>query len=332
MDVGPDRTGTFGPTERGEAGGGFRKEMPRRRRWKVKEWSASGSPPAEASTLARDGARSPEGDSYSVAETARALGLSTRRIRQLIEEGKLQAKRTTLGAFHVPVEQVFEEQRRRTDASKLQPGSRGPIEPSGPPAHGPVPRKVRVSAEDHGLEADRGDRARKPSATLVLGRPSGRLLGAVAAVALTAGIILGVALGTHLTPTGRGGARSPASSGEASAQRVVLLIDPPPLHGLRKPEGRVVDAFVPSDFTVRAGIPVQLTVFNYGDTPHTFTSSSLGVDVLIPPALQAGPSSVTVSFTPKRLGSFRWRCRVQCDPWSMTRQGYMRGTVTVVAA
>lgn len=312
--------------------------MGRYRRWIGKRRAASGGPGAETSRALGGDPLTPDEDTYSVTEAARILGLSSRRIRQMVEEGKLEAKRTSLGAFRLPGELVRQERRRRADTPKTfeQTTRRSELSPwprPSTPSPGRGSSEVSLSGKGDGSEADdrRWDRDH-PWA--ILGRRSSRLLvGFALAAALGAGLLIGLAHGGARSGATRGGPAGLASpSVPASAQRVVMLIDAPPLHGLRNPQGKLVDAFVPSDFTVRGGIPVLLTIFNYDDTPHTFTSPRLGVDALIPPARSGSPSSVTVAFSPSRQGVYRWRCRVPCDPWSMGRQGFMSGTVKVIAA
>lgn len=72
---------------------------------------------------------------------------------------------------------------------------------------------------------------------------------------------------------------------------------------------------------------------------HTFTISKLGVNVPIPGDAPKGRSDITVtfSFMTGNAGTYTWQCMDPCgaDPngWGgpMARQGYMMGTVTVVA-
>lgn len=57
-------------------------------------------------------------DSYSTAEAAKVLGLSERRVRQLISEGKLAAKRDSEGNLRLGQETVHAERRRRRGGGK----------------------------------------------------------------------------------------------------------------------------------------------------------------------------------------------------------------------
>ena len=104
-------------------------------------------------------------------------------------------------------------------------------------------------------------------------------------------------------------------------------------HGRRGPDGKWHDAFLPADFTLRAGHKVTITVNNYDDGAHTFTSPAMGVNAII-----SGGGSLsaphTMKFTfraPTKPGRYAWWCAVPCDPWAMAHDGFMRGFVTVKA-
>jgi excisionase family DNA binding protein len=70
---------------------------------------------------------------YGTAEAARLLGLSDRRVRQLLAEGQLPGERDAAGVLHLPQEAVHEERSRRRT-------------PEGPPV-GPG-RKPTTAATD----------------------------------------------------------------------------------------------------------------------------------------------------------------------------------------
>lgn len=127
------------------------------------------------------------------------------------------------------------------------------------------------------------------------------------------------------------------------------------------PDGDRHDAFLPStNMTVRPGQTVRLTVYNYDDAPHTFTSPKLaagaaipaamhqmqgatadlkvmpapgiGVDQTLPGAKGGTPSKTTFSFkAPAQAGTYFWYCKLPCDPFSMSHVGYMEGHITVRA-
>ncbi len=96
-----------------------------------------------------------------------------------------------------------------------------------------------------------------------------------------------------------------------------------------------------SNLNVKAGDTITVTVTNYDEGPHTFTSPELGVNATIKPAINATkgiPSKTTFTFVAKKSGKFRWYCMDPCDAkhgaWAMTpdgtetdRVGYMAGYV-----
>ncbi len=101
------------------------------------------------------------------------------------------------------------------------------------------------------------------------------------------------------------------------------------------PDGKMHDTYSPADFTVVQGVPVQVTVYNYDGGPHSFTSTSLKVNKMIPGHKNKGvPSVTTFQFTPAKTGAFTWLCDVKCDGqangWAMSHDGYMMGKVKVV--
>lgn len=100
-------------------------------------------------------------------------------------------------------------------------------------------------------------------------------------------------------------------------------------------DGKLHDAYSPADFTVQAGIPVQVTVTNYDTGSHSMTSSALGLNQMMKAATKEGvPAVTTFTFTPQKAGKFNWHCIVPCDGgpngWAMSHDGYMDGYITVV--
>lgn len=107
------------------------------------------------------------------------------------------------------------------------------------------------------------------------------------------------------------------------------------------PDGKGHDMYLPSDFNVKVGEKVTVTVTNYDEGPHTFTSPDIGVNATIAPAIDAKkgiPSKTTFTFTVHKAGKYRWYCMVPCDGkqqgWAMTPTGsepgqdkYMAGYV-----
>src|SRR5205807_5663115 len=100
------------------------------------------------------------------------------------------------------------------------------------------------------------------------------------------------------TPSGTGmaGAMSSAMSSAGSsapvaassalpAKSIKLAMKPDAKPGS---DGKTHDALVPSaEITVKAGQTVRLTILNYDDMPHSFTSPGLARGAAIPPAFAA---------------------------------------------
>jgi hypothetical protein len=130
----------------------------------------------------------------------------------------------------------------------------------------------------------------------------------------------------------------------------------------RGSDGKTHDAFLPTaNFSVKAGQRVRVTIYNYDDMPHSFTSPGLakgaaiplgeqqtqgtaqdikvmptpglGLDKMIPAGSDKSPSKTIVTFTaPAKAGSYVWYCKMPCDPWAMSHVGFMVGRVKVSAA
>ena len=109
------------------------------------------------------------------------------------------------------------------------------------------------------------------------------------------------------------------------------------------PDGQLHDAFTPCNFTVYAGQEVNLTIINYDNGDHSFTSTSLGVNFVVPPSNETGvPTVSNFQFNEATAGVYRWYCNYPCDThsggWDMTtgsdgqpdQIGYMGGFVTVL--
>lgn len=112
---------------------------------------------------------------------------------------------------------------------------------------------------------------------------------------------------------------------------VTLKVDAPPLGGMYGGTGQVQDAYSPAYFSVPVGKTIHVTIVNYDDAWHTFTSPGLDLNVWIPPA-GAHPSRTSFSFTAPSTGYFEWFCNVPCDGYSMQAPGYMKGEVHAVKA
>jgi hypothetical protein len=111
--------------------------------------------------------------------------------------------------------------------------------------------------------------------------------------------------------------------------------------GLVGPDGATHDVFAPlGGTTVKVGVPVTITVDNTDDTQHSFTSPDLGLNIVVPGKTDTADGTVSYTFTPTKVGSFRWFCALPCDTdnagWDMTagnsgsdQLGFMAGTITV---
>lgn len=100
------------------------------------------------------------------------------------------------------------------------------------------------------------------------------------------------------------------------------------------PDGKLHDAFTPGDFTINAGSPVEITIYNFDDGTHTLTANDLGVNMQENGSKQKGDPSITkYTFTPSKKGTFKWYCADRCDgqngQWAMAQDNYMMGSITV---
>src|SRR5579884_3941370 len=116
-------------------------------------------------------------------------------------------------------------------------------------------------------------------------------------------------------------------------ESLTILVKADSEHGRLGPDGQWHDAFLPADFSVRAGATVKISFTNYDSGPHTFTSPAMGVNAMIPGGgSTSSPTQTTFTFkAPPKPGKYAWWCSVPCDPWAMSHDGYMRGYVTVKA-
>ncbi len=146
--------------------------------------------------------------------------------------------------------------------------------------------------------------------------------------------LLGVATGctrSSASPLeGAAPSSSPASSGPPS-KAITIAVKSDAENARLGPDGSYHDAFVPSQFTLSAGVPVTITIYNYDDMPHSFTSPPLGLDEFVPMGDAGSPSKVTFTFTPTKPGVYVWYCATPCDDWAMTHDFFMLGNITVTA-
>jgi plastocyanin len=131
----------------------------------------------------------------------------------------------------------------------------------------------------------------------------------------------------------RGPFENTASAGapaEGAPEQVSLTIKSDEEHAKKGPDGNWHDAYLPAAFTVKPGATVEVTVSNYDEAAHTFTSTELGTNQMIAAGSATKPATTTFTFTaPTKKGTYEWHCMMPCDPWAMSHTGYMKGAVTV---
>jgi plastocyanin len=116
----------------------------------------------------------------------------------------------------------------------------------------------------------------------------------------------------------------------SATEQVKLVVKSDEEHAKKGSDGNWHDAYLPADFSVKPGSTVEVTVLNYDEAEHTFTSPELGTEATIAAGSESAPSETTFSFkAPAKKGRFLWFCTMPCDPWAMNHVGFMRGHVTV---
>ncbi|WP_434667007.1 hypothetical protein P5W99_38035 [Paraburkholderia sp. A3BS-1L] len=111
-------------------------------------------------------------------------------------------------------------------------------------------------------------------------------------------------------------------------------------------DGHGHDMIAPANIVLKAGQPVDLTIINYDEGPHTITARKLGVDIMVAAGHEQADETVTpvtthYTFTPTQKGVFRWHCLIPCDKggkyWAMStgvggddQVGYMAGYFIVM--
>jgi heme/copper-type cytochrome/quinol oxidase subunit 2 len=153
-------------------------------------------------------------------------------------------------------------------------------------------------------------------------------------VVLLAVAVLGAIVGYNLKPS------TTTSNTHIANADITLVVQGDVKLG---PDGQLHDAFTPCNFTVYANQQVNLTIVNYDNGEHSFTSPSLGVNFAVPPSNVTGAPTVSnFQFTEATAGVYRWYCTYPCDSdaggWAMTtgsdgqpdQIGFMGGFVTVL--
>ncbi len=120
----------------------------------------------------------------------------------------------------------------------------------------------------------------------------------------------------HNQPTLSAGSASAAAS---APQRVSLYVAPSWKPG---PDGERHDAFSQTNFSVRVGQRVQLTIDNRDSAVHSITAAAAGVNVMVRPGVH------TYTLVVHQAGRFKWVCAYTCDPFAMGHTGYMQGYIT----
>jgi hypothetical protein len=125
--------------------------------------------------------------------------------------------------------------------------------------------------------------------------------------------------------------------------------------GFMGPDHKYHDTIAPSDFVLWKGVPVTFTIINYDDGAHAMAVADLGIVINIKPGVREKnivdvepegkhphimPTVTTFTFTPQKVGDFRWFCAQMCDGpshWAMSqgydgpdRDGFMAGYMKVL--
>lgn len=120
-----------------------------------------------------------------------------------------------------------------------------------------------------------------------------------------------------------------ARTSTARMATVTILVKSDDEHAKKGPDGKWHDAFLPAYPRVTAGQPTKLVFVNYDSGAHSMVAPGLGLNIQIPAAHGSTPGRTTVVLTAKKAGSYDWWCGSPCDPWAMTHNGYMRGSIVV---
>lgn len=182
----------------------------------------------------------------------------------------------------------------------------------------------------------------KPSATKIAsGVAAATAAAAVAAAAIAAAsttrpspatALAGEPMQTYAATTMPLAAAERAAADAVAPERVDLIVKTDEEHAKKGPEGVWHDAFVPARLTARPLQQVTVSIDNYDEAAHSFTSPTMGLDVTIAPGSEKAPRRTTFTFVaPSKAGRYEWFCMFPCDPWAMDHVDYMHGYVTVSA-
>jgi membrane fusion protein, multidrug efflux system len=86
------------------------------------------------------------------------------------------------------------------------------------------------------------------------------------------------------------------------------------------------DTFTKTEFAVKVGQRLDLTINNTDEGEHSITSPQIGVNIVVKPGIH------TYELVVKEKGRFSWFCLIPCDDhangWAMQHAGYMSGYIT----
>jgi plastocyanin len=165
--------------------------------------------------------------------------------------------------------------------------------------------------------------------------------------ALRIGLISTTGATALLTVLGSGlafGQQAGGQSSDASSSTLSVYIFPSE-QGIKGPDGKGHDSFVPSSFVLHSGVPTTLNIINYDEGLHTITAPDLGLNLMITPGSSVGdevqPVTTTATVTVPQAGVYRWYCAMDCDGgggnWAMSngfdgkdQDGFMAGNIVVL--
>ncbi len=161
-------------------------------------------------------------------------------------------------------------------------------------------------------------------------RKASRLSRVPVAALLSLGVLAVLAIALSACGGGGNSGKASASASSPAVENVKLTIKTDEEHGKKGPEGTWHDAYLPADFSVKAGATVKVTVYNYDEATHSFTAPDLGTNAQIAAGSEKKAHATTFTFkAPSKAGHYAWFCAMPCDPWAMSHDGYMKGYVTV---
>jgi plastocyanin len=121
-----------------------------------------------------------------------------------------------------------------------------------------------------------------------------------------------------------------ASAGRVAASKAMtIVVKSDSEHAKKGPDGKWHDAFLPADPAITAGVRTTITLVNYDGGPHSMVAPGLNLNVVVPAAKGGTPGRVSFTLKVGKPGRYDWWCTSPCDPWAMTHDGYMRGSIVV---